>query len=409
MLIRSLLALHHSLLRAYPRDFEAAFGEEMQAVFGEALEQAARAGSGPAALCLAREVAHLPGLLLAAHWRGWQTQRPARLATGAGYGKANMPIERKSRALVGVVLISWAFGLWLLAVLWLGRARASAGSLLPIMLMALPVAGLLGWAMVPIVSRLGRGYWLAAGLLCLAGLAWPTALLIDSSGSRIPWPIGAVLFILPAAAVLTAALLLRAALAGSGGRRWARAACAVLAAGLVARTMVNLYWLLVWDSTYDPLGVLWLILPVLAAFTSGSVLAASLSGRARWAAAYGLLVPALVAAVAAGAQRVDFRELTGVRAERVSQALAAYHAREGRYPLELRQLTPRDLLRVPGPVIIDGQDWCYASSGDGYQLGYVDRDHWSSPILVGRLASARGPAPAEPLCAAEIAALEPAR
>ena len=45
-------------------------------------------------------------------------------------------------------------------------------------------------------------------------------------------------------------------------------------------------------------------------------------------------------AVSAGAQRVDFRQLTKERAERVTHALETHYAREGHYPQDLRQLTP---------------------------------------------------------------------
>jgi hypothetical protein len=57
-------------------------------------------------------------------------------------------------------------------------------------------------------------------------------------------------------------------------------------------------------------------------------------------------------------------------------------------------------------VIIYGQEWCYQASADFYQLGYVDRNHWSSPYLIGRLVSAAGEAASmQTVCETEISAI----
>jgi hypothetical protein len=111
-------------------------------------------------------------------------------------------------------------------------------------------------------------------------------------------------------------------------------------------------------------------------------------------------------AVSARAQRVDFRQLTEERAERVTQAIETYHAREGHYPQDLRQLTPWYVLSLPGPVIIYGQDWCYDGGEDYYRLGYVYREHWSDPRLIGRIYKTKEAPDLPGICAEEIAALE---
>jgi hypothetical protein len=57
-------------------------------------------------------------------------------------------------------------------------------------------------------------------------------------------------------------------------------------------------------------------------------------------------------------------------------------------------------------MIIFGQDWCYDSDGDRYQFGYVYREHWSSPNLVGHaVSSINEESDLPPLCEAEIAGL----
>jgi hypothetical protein len=41
-------------------------------------------------------------------------------------------------------------------------------------------------------------------------------------------------------------------------------------------------------------------------------------------------------------------------------------------------------------MIINGQDWCYEGGDDHYRLGYVDREHWSSPYLVRQVHKTAG-------------------
>ncbi len=177
---------------------------------------------------------------------------------------------------------------------------------------------------------------------------------------------------------------------------------------MLAKTLYNLYWLTVWDNTDDPLGYFWLGFPVLAALFSGVMLSITLPGRTKLAGfLYSLLIPALMIAVSARAQSVDFRQLTEERAGRASQAIETYYAREGRYPQDLRQLTPGYVLSLPGPVIIYGQDWCYDGGDDYYRLGYVYREHWSDPRLSGRIYKTKGEAPdLYRMCEEEVVALQ---
>jgi len=177
---------------------------------------------------------------------------------------------------------------------------------------------------------------------------------------------------------------------------------------LLAKTLHNLYWLMFWDNTGDSFGYYWLVVPVLAALFSGATLSIARPGRTKLAGyLYSLLISALRIAGSARAQRVDFRQLTEERAGRVSQALESYYAREGRYPQDLRQLTPGYVLSLPGPVIIYGQDWCYDGGDDYYRLGYVYREHWSDPRLTGRIYKTKGEVPDLPrMCEREVVALQ---
>jgi hypothetical protein len=50
-----------------------------------------------------------------------------------------------------------------------------------------------------------------------------------------------------------------------------------------------------------------------------------------------------------------------------------------------------------------GQGWCYHAGQDYYRFGYLDREHWSSPIVFGRLYSFQGRSPLKvDVCASVI-------
>jgi hypothetical protein len=352
-----------------------------------------------------------------------------------------------------LALMALTIACWLSATLWLGRQN-------PANLIVLIAGWLFVLALALAIQRVSAIVWIAAGLLILAGLFLPDSIIAEIFPDLPFASLMAIsLCLILSTALVMAALLLYSGLnvssqylgvgaglapaqagnrkglpllfekirlnlyqerqkagAGDGAGSPAQrkhagrtaAACFVLSALLIARSLHNLYWFMLWDTTNDPLGYLWLDIPGLAVLFSGVMLLIALPGRARLAGfLYALFIPALMIAVSARAQGIDFRQLTQERAARVSQAIETYHAREGRYPHDLRQLIPWYSLSLPGPVIIYGQDWCYAGGDDYYRLGYVDREHWSDPLLTGRMYTTKGEAPDLPaICAAEIAALE---
>ena len=258
--------------------------------------------------------------------------------------------------------------------------------------------------------KVSHRVWILAALLLLPGLSLPASVIANIFTVTEP-PLA--LTLMPSVALLITALLLHSSL--SAYREWQQASAVeagpsqaqrskragraaavvfVVSAVLLAKTLHHLYWFTVWDNTYDSLGYLLLLVPVPAALFSGVTLSITLSGRMKWTGfLYSLLILGLMIAVCARAQSVDFRQLTEERAGRVSQAIETYYAREGRYPQDLRQLTPWYVLSLPGPVIIYGQDWCYDGGEDYYRLGYLDREHWSDPRLFGRVYSAKGHSP----------------
>jgi len=266
---------------------------------------------------------------------------------------------------------------------------------------------ILVWA----ASSLRHRRWVLAALLVLVLLFLPDTLFLRffrTQGSELfTTQYALMLLLIYAIALVVLALLIHALLQlleawrnrGASQEQHRRAGQAalwviVLSSLLLARTLYDLYGFMVWDSTTDALGYFWMAIVVPVALLSGILLCVILPDRQKLAGfLYSLLVPALLIGVSARAQTVDFRKLTEERAGRISAAIGKYFIQEDRYPQTLQQLTPRYLLSLSRPVIIYGQDWCYQSGETYYRFGYLDREHWSSPILFGRVVSAQGHSP----------------
>lgn len=260
-----------------------------------------------------------------------------------------------------------------------------------------------------IPRRLEARFWMVVGLALLLGQFAPVALLVDpylgDTAFKLPIQIG--VYALFPAALIAAAFLLLAGLnllrsrseREPGPEHWAAGGWAGLSFGLaallLARALFNFYWLIIWDSTYDALDVLLLLIPAAAGLVAGVMLTLRLRGWWRWAGLYGLAAPALLVGVFGLARQVNFERLTEQHAAQVAQALETYRTRSGQYPLRLRDLTPWTVPVLPGQVTISGLDWCYESDGSYYRLGYVTRGHWSAPDLQARLFREAGALPGE--------------
>ena len=264
--------------------------------------------------------------------------------------------------------------------------------------------GLFALVLPKVIERVNPKVWIFTGLVLLALLLIPTSLLFSDLAT-------AAFFLIPLA-LINAAFLLYSGLSLRSSEPQARIVIPVFFVGilLIIGTLFKIYDLTVLDNTYDSLKYILLFAPMLAVLLSGLTLLIALPSKTKLAGiAYLLLAPALMIWVSTLAQRVDFRALTSQRADRVVQAIESFYAREERYPASLSELTPRYILALPEPVIIYGQTWCY-ESGDGYyRLGYVDREHWSDPRMIGRIFKAEGqPAQQSLMCEAEIATLQQA-
>jgi hypothetical protein len=407
-IVHAVVAFYRLLIRLYPRHFRDEFAEEMTAVFSEAITEAAQTTGLNLLLFCWRELRDYPFSLLRQHWRNLEA--------------SPMSTTRKRICyLLAFIILGIVWRLY--AGLLLGFSPSHNGGLLTLLtaylpfILALPIiviCWLLSVTVASVISRINPNIWLAVGLLALVALFVPASVFGDQADLM-------TLIVQFWVAIVSIAPILylgltryrggqvadETGLKNGGGNRTAVIPLA-LSLLLLLKVLHKLYWLLIWDSTYDPLDFLWLIFILPAVLFAGISLAFALPDRTKWAGfSYLLLMLALIMGVFALTQQVDFRQLTQARAERVSQAIEAYYNQEERYPQTLRQLTPRYILSVAEPVIIYGQEWCYDGGADYYRLGYVYREHWSDPRLSGRLHQTKGELPElSGLCEAEVAALQ---
>ncbi|RIK31258.1 MAG: hypothetical protein DCC56_03470 [Anaerolineae bacterium] len=276
------------------------------------------------------------------------------------------------------------------------------------------LCGLFALVLPKILARAKPNVWIVAGLVVLIALLISTAsgFAKTTSHRQTFWDGVSInfVFLIPLALIVAAFLFYSGLGADTQRSPSGKMTTTVLLLGLllVATALRNLYGFTLWDNTYDSLGYIWLFIPFCAVLLSGLTLLVALPSRTKLAGLlYILILPVLMAVASSQAQRVDFRAVTAQRAERIVNAVESFYAREGHYPESLSQLTPRDILTLPEPMIIYGQDWCYESGSDSYRLGYVDREHWSDPRLIGRIYKTEGQTSGQSLmCEAEIAALQ---
>ncbi len=162
-----------------------------------------------------------------------------------------------------------------------------------------------------------------------------------------------------------------------------------LAGLLLSFLAYRIYWSSIWDNTRDGLAGLFLAMPAsLVAIGVGMVVSMkNARGRRLYGVAFAILVPIFIFGAFQRGWDVDYHALTEARAARIHTALERFHHRNGRYPDQLVELVPRDLLYVPQPVIFHGSGWCYQSREDGYRLGAVYREYFGTPLSIKIYAS----------------------
>jgi hypothetical protein len=167
-------------------------------------------------------------------------------------------------------------------------------------------------------------------------------------------------------------------------------------------------WGGIWDQTMD-MGFGFIAAPIAGYLAIGAAMLMTnkLEAKSRLAGLlYMILVPSLIFQAYETGRKISHQTLTEDRAGKIAAALLKYHEREGRYPEKLGDLVPRDLLFIPFPVILLGENWCYQGGQDQYALAAFYREFWSAPVSLRVYASAGNP-PEESLpCQGQLAAMK---
>jgi hypothetical protein len=167
----------------------------------------------------------------------------------------------------------------------------------------------------------------------------------------------------------------------------------VLLLGLFFYTIV---WLCIWDGTDDGIrGFFILMWSMLSAIAGGMIIILTSTGWRRW---MGILTAILVIGLVRWAITIpgdQYRpyDITEMRGAQIKDALERYHAKTRLYPFHLSNLVPRELWRIPLPMIMPDEEWCYQGGSNFYRLGAIYREHWSSPYLSIKIYATAGDVP----------------
>lgn len=264
----------------------------------------------------------------------------------------------------------------------------------------------LGWALTR------RYSWLAVVLsLLVLGVLWGLNQQMNASPSNNPATalailLGVALYVMPGLTAVLMAVLLATGLQavkppGEGVTRGRIPRTSlflfVLALALLSYLTYTIFWGSLWDQTDDGLLGIFIAQPAgSVAIGVGMVMSLMLPGKQRLAGLlFMVVVPLFIYQSFEAGWRVSYHDITEKRAERITQALTHFQAREGYYPKTLEALRPRDLLLVPQPMILAGESWCYQGGTDFYRLGAFYREFFSSPVSL-RVYAAAGEPPATP-------------
>ena len=202
--------------------------------------------------------------------------------------------------------------------------------------------------------------------------------------------------VIPGMVIVVIARLVYGCLAGDGPLVTRMTALRLALAALLLLAMgYQIGFGRVWDSATDGVGAASLaLLTSLVAIVTAMVMELKLPKKRRWAARVcAILMPvAMWSAVGIGG-RISPIVLTEERAERVDRAVQRFHERNDRYPSRLADLTPWYLWRIPEPIVIPGQAWCYEGGGEHYRLGYVYLDPFHNMPASAQVHAAAGEPP----------------
>jgi hypothetical protein len=182
----------------------------------------------------------------------------------------------------------------------------------------------------------------------------------------------------------------------------------LMAAALLVLIVYFIFWSSLWDQTSDGLGGLMILMSaIIVAIACGMVMSLRATGWSRLVGiAFAVVVGITVQAGFQAGWNANFKTMTEQRAAQIAQALDQFHLREDRYPQDLAELIPRDLIYVPRPVMFQGEDWCYQGTANEYNLAAFFHEYFGLPVSLKVYASA-GNTAGQPLpCQGRLAEMQ---
>jgi hypothetical protein len=273
----------------------------------------------------------------------------------------------------------------------------------------------LAWSLI----KLPRGLLVGLGGLVFLLLGVWLNLVYGTNFATLPGAVrsllGPLLFFSPVLAILIAAALVYGVLRDAGepdaadkASRLSLAVRSGLALLLIGMLAFNIFWASLWDQTNDGFGgILTAGYSSISAIAAGMIVGVRSADKRRWAAGlFTVLIPLALFAAFSSGNGADYQALTARRAARIQAALESYHAKNGAYPQDLKELAPGELLAIPRPTIIPGEDWCYQSGEDYYQLATYHRRYFSTPFSLRVYAAAGNPPEPDAACQNHLAELK---
>jgi hypothetical protein len=181
-----------------------------------------------------------------------------------------------------------------------------------------------------------------------------------------------------------------------------------LAAVLLGYLAYTIVWASIWDQTSDGLGgVMFATWASLAAIAAGMLMGVTATKWYRSAGfVFAILVPALMFGAFSYGWSVSYHAITEERASRIQDAIESFYTENGRYPQELSELVPNYLFRIPEPIILREENWCYQGGLGYYRLGAFYREYFSTPLSLREYASAGNPPETSWACEQQLAAMK---
>lgn len=217
-------------------------------------------------------------------------------------------------------------------------------------------------------------------LVVCAGYLIPTSWLMDKP----KWLYGSIIigniFVWPIVAVVLAARLVCASVAGHRSSNWP---ITVLRLALITLLLLLIGDIIVtetvWVQAEDSISLIPVVVFIVAT-AAAMLLAWELTGWRRLAAlVFALSVMFTASYASEQGWRTSPAGLTEVHAEKVNRAIQRYYERQDHYPSRLTALTPFYLWRIPQPMIFRERTWCYEGGDDYYRLGYVHQPGFGFP------------------------------